>query len=123
MYSCRELFKTMEILPFYSQYTFSLLLYVVNNRCLLTNNLEVHHDTRSANNFHLPITNLTKYQKGTHYARSKIFNHLPTNIKCVANEIQVFKSAFKSFFLSNSFYSIEEYFKSNKEYVFQIVMF
>jgi len=64
MDSCRELFKTMEILPFYSQYTFSVLLYVVNNRRLFTKNLEVHnHDTRSANNFHLPITNLTKYQK------------------------------------------------------------
>jgi len=29
--SCTEWFKTMEILPFYSQYIFSLLLYVVNN--------------------------------------------------------------------------------------------
>jgi len=46
---------------------------------------------------------------------------LPT--KCVANEIQVFKSAFKRFFLSNSFYSIEKYFKYNKKYIFQIVMF
>jgi hypothetical protein len=30
-----------------------------------------NHDTRSANNFHLPITNLTKYQKGAHYAGIK----------------------------------------------------
>ena len=83
MDSCTELFKTMEILPFYSQYTFSLLLYVVNNRCLFTKNSEVHHHaTRSANNFHLPFTNLTKYQKGAHYARIKIFNHLPTNKMC-----------------------------------------
>jgi len=54
--------------------------------------LKVHnHNTRSANNFRLPITNLTKYQKGGHYAGIKIFNRLPTHIKCVANEIQVFK--------------------------------
>jgi len=46
MDSCRELFKTMEILPFYSQYTISRLLYVVNNKHLFTKNLEVHnHDT------------------------------------------------------------------------------
>ena len=32
MDSCRELFKIMEILPFYFQYIFSLLLYVVNNK-------------------------------------------------------------------------------------------
>ena len=30
MDSCSELFKTMEILPLYSQYMFSLLMYVVN---------------------------------------------------------------------------------------------
>ena len=64
MDSCQELFKTMEILPFYSQKLFSLLLYVVNNKHLFTQNLEVHnHDTKSANKFNLPITNLTKYQK------------------------------------------------------------
>jgi len=32
MDSCTELFKTMEILPLYSQYLFSLLMYVVNNK-------------------------------------------------------------------------------------------
>ena len=75
MDSCRELFKTMEILPIYDQYIFSLLLY--------------NHDIRSANNFHLPIANLTKYQNRSHYAGIKIFNHLLTHIKYVANEIQV----------------------------------
>jgi len=114
MDSCRELFKAMEILPFYSQYIFPLLLYVGNNIHLFTKNLEVHnHDTRLANNFRLPITNLTKYKKGGRYAGIKIFNHLPTHIKCVANEIQVFKMTLKKFLLSNSFYYIEEYFNSN----------
>ena len=65
MDSCRELFITLEILPFYSQYIFSLLLYVAINKHLFTNDSEVHnHNTRTANNFCLPITNLTKYQKG-----------------------------------------------------------
>ena len=115
MYSCRELLKTTKILPFYSQKIFSLLLYVVNNKHLFTKNLEVrNHDTRAANNCNLPITNLTKYQKGTHYAGIKIFNHLPTHMQHVANEIKVFKSALTRFFLSNSSYSTEEYFNSNK---------
>jgi len=83
MYSCRELFKTLENLPSYSQKIFLLLLYVVNNKHLFTKNLEVrNHDTRSANNFNLPNTNLTKYQKGAHYAGIKIFSHLPTHIVC-----------------------------------------
>jgi len=67
MNSRREMFKTMEILTFFSQYILSLSLYVVNNKHIFTRNLEVHnHDTRSANNFHLPITNLTIYQRGAH---------------------------------------------------------
>jgi len=53
--------KTMEILPFYSQYIFSLLFYGVNDKHLFTKNLEVHyHDIRSANIFHLHFTKLTK---------------------------------------------------------------
>ena len=82
MHSYTELFNTREILPFYSQYIFSLLLYVVYNQYLFTKHLEVHnHDTRPANNFYLPITNLTKYQTGAHYAGIKIFNHFPTYTK------------------------------------------
>ena len=113
--SCRELFKIMKLLPFYSQYMFSFLLHAVNNKHLCTKNSEVHNqNTTSANNFHLPITNLTKYQKGAHFAGIKIFNHLPTHIKCLANEIQVFKLALERFLLSNLFYSIDKYFDSNK---------
>jgi len=88
---------------------------MVNNKHLFTKNLEVHnHDTRSTNNFHLPITNLTKYQKLDHYVGINIFNHLPTHIKREANKIQVFETALKRFLLSNSYCSIEEYFNSNK---------
>jgi len=72
MDSYRELFKSMKIFPLYSQYIFSLLMYVANNKHLFTRNLAVHnHDTRSANNFHLPITNLTIYQKGAYYTGIK----------------------------------------------------
>ena len=34
---------------------------------------------------------------GAHYEGIKIFNRLPTHIKCVVNEIQVYKSALKRF--------------------------
>jgi ferric iron reductase protein FhuF len=81
----------------------------------LQKNLEVHnHDTTSANNFHLSITNLTKYQKGAYYTGIKIFNYLPNHIKNVANEIQVFKTILKRLLLDNSFYSVDEYFNANK---------
>jgi len=110
MDSCRELFKTMEILPFYSQQTFSLLWYVVINKHLFTKSITMTLDPLI---IYLPITNLTKYQKA-HYAGIKMFNELSTHKKCVANEIQDFKSVLKRFLLSNLFYSIGEYFNSNE---------
>jgi hypothetical protein len=123
MDSCKELFKSMKIFPLYSQYIYSLLMYVANNKHLFTRNLEVHnHDTRSAKNFHLPITKLTIYQKGAYYTGIKIFNYLPNDIKNVANEIQFCKKTLKRFLLDNSFYSTDEYFNANKLYTFLIVM-
>ena len=108
--SCRKLFKEMEILPFYSQYIFSLSMYVVTNKHLFTKNLEIYsHNTRNANNLHVPAANLTKYQKGAHYMGIKIFNHLPNYIKCLINEKQVFKKTLERFLLDNIFYSIDEY--------------
>jgi hypothetical protein len=88
---------------------------MVHNIHLLTKNLEVHnHNTRSANNFHLPITNLTKYQKAAYCTGIEIFNYLPTDINNAANEIQVSKKTLKSFLLDNSFSSIDKYFNVSK---------
>jgi len=39
MDSCNKLFKSMKILPLHSQYIFSLLMYVVNNKHLFTRKL------------------------------------------------------------------------------------
>ena len=101
---CIKLFKTMEILHFYSQNIFSLLLYVVNNKRLFIKNLEVHnHDAISANNSHLPITKRTIYQKGAHFVGFKIFNHLPSHIKSLENEMKVFKLTLKKFHHCTSF--------------------
>jgi hypothetical protein len=92
MGSCIELFKPMKILPFYSQHIFSLVLYMVNNRLLLIKKLDIcNFVTISVNNFQQPCTNLTRYQKGAHYAGIKSFNHLPTHMKCATNEIQAFE--------------------------------
>jgi len=40
MDSCRALFKTMKILPLYSQYIFSLFMYVVKNKHLFKKKLK-----------------------------------------------------------------------------------
>jgi hypothetical protein len=42
-----------------------------------------------------------------------VFNHLPPNIKSLSNEVRLFKPTLKRFLLSNSFYSLDEYFDCN----------
>jgi hypothetical protein len=102
--SCRHLFKNLKILPLKSQYIFSLLLFVAENRDLYESNLEIHNiNTR----LHTPTANLTTFQKGI-----KVFNHLPTNIKKTSYDINQLRSALKSFLVIHSFYS-EEYFAWN----------
>jgi hypothetical protein len=41
--SCTELFRQTEILPFYLQYLFALILYTVNNKHLFNANMDVHN--------------------------------------------------------------------------------
>jgi hypothetical protein len=60
--SCREMFRKTEILPFYSQYLFSLILYTVNNKHLFKANMDVrNYETRNKTNFHQPLwPNITR---------------------------------------------------------------
>jgi hypothetical protein len=40
--SCRNLFKELNILPLASQYLFSLLVFVLQNKALFPSNIESH---------------------------------------------------------------------------------
>jgi hypothetical protein len=74
--SCREVFKNMEIMTLYSQYIYSLILYTVNNKYLFNTNNKIHkYRTRYNNNLHLPIANLSKFNKQAYISVVKVFNH------------------------------------------------
>jgi hypothetical protein len=86
-------------------------MFVVNNRNLFLDNTELYTiKTRNSCNLHPPLAHLTKYQKGVYYAGIRIFSHLPTSIKSIANETEEFKKTLKRFLLDNSFYSMDEFF-------------
>jgi hypothetical protein len=75
---CRELFKRLEISPLYSQYIFSLSMFILKNKHLFTTNSQIHSvHTWFKTNLHSPIANFTKFQKGVYYSRIKIFNNIP----------------------------------------------
>ena len=64
--SCRCTFKKLGILPLYSQYLYSLLLFVAKNREMFQSNSDVHSvGTRYKNDLHLPPARLKLYQQGT----------------------------------------------------------
>jgi len=90
----------------------------LNFFCHLLTLLGAHHilhvsrirvNTRSNINLHLPVCNLTLFQKGAYFSGIKLFNHLPPKIKSLSNEIKLFKTALKRFLNTHSFYFIEEY--------------
>jgi len=84
--SCRNLFRKLKILPVASQYIYSLMLFVVNNKNYFTSNSDnSFKDTRQSLNFYQPNTNLTLFKKGVHYMGIKVFNALPRYIKEISN--------------------------------------
>ena len=121
--SCRELFKDLQIMTLYSQYIYSLILVVVNNKMLFTLNNETHmYNTRNNNNLHLPLVHLTKLNKGPYITGIKVFNHLPRNLRTFAYNSRKFKYSLKRFLYQHSFYSIEKYYEYKDKSVWSIIL-
>jgi hypothetical protein len=113
--SCREHFKKLKILLLQSQYIPSLLLFVVDNGDYFKVNSEIHNiNTRNKLNLHLPISNLSVYQKGTYYSGIKMCNSLPSQIKDLSHNRNKFKRALKNLLYFHSFYTLDEYFSCNR---------
>jgi hypothetical protein len=80
--SCRGLFKKIAQLPLQSQYISSILLFVVKNMNYFRSNTDIHDINTSFNhNLHLPSTNLSIVPREVLFSGSRIYNHLPSNIK------------------------------------------
>jgi hypothetical protein len=105
--SCRPLFRQLNILPLYSQYIFSSLLFVVKNLDILSFNSDVHSIiTRQVSHLHFPSNIFAKVQKGVYYSRNRIFNNLPQSIRDLSSDVINFKQALKRFLLLGLFYSL-----------------
>jgi hypothetical protein len=109
--SCRKIFKLLNILPLSSQYIYSLVMFVVNNKNLFVENSELYATkTRNSLNLHLPLSNLTVFQCLQYFA-IKVYNSLPGNIKQLSGNKNQFKKVLLQFLHSHSFYDIGEFFK------------
>jgi hypothetical protein len=109
--SCRHLFMKVDILLFYSQYLFSLLIFVIDNISLFKMNSELYEiNTRNINNFHLSQPRLSIYINAVYYMGIKAFNYLPSHINRLSDDMNHFKNTLKNYLLINSFYSLNELF-------------
>jgi hypothetical protein len=96
--SCRPLFKALNILPFYSQYIFSISIFVVKNMDKFVTKSDLHGiHTRQGLDLHYPNCTLTKVQKGASFTGIRIFNNLPHSIKNLSEDINKFKYSLKNF--------------------------
>ena len=108
--SCCELIKKQNILPLYSQYILSLLLFVVKNINMFKSNSVVHSiNTRHCSDLYLPSVHQSKVQKAVHHSGIKIFNCLPPRITSSSGDLRKLKSASKRFLSVGSFCIIQEY--------------
>jgi len=110
--SCREVFKSMRINTLYSQYIYSLILFVVNNKYIFATNSEIHkHNTRNKNDLHPSLSNLEKFKKGPCISGIKAYNHHPQYIKTSDHNSSSFRSSLKRFIHQHAFHSVEEYYE------------
>jgi hypothetical protein len=68
--------------------------FVIKNKDQFLFNSQVHKtNTRQTSNLHLPSANLAICQKGVYYTGIKIYNHLTTAIKYLADDKHKFRLA------------------------------
>jgi hypothetical protein len=105
--SCLKIWKScLSNLRIY--FLYHCLLF--KNKELLTSNSYVYNiNTRYNTDLHLPIANLTVFQKGVGVG-IRDFNKLPLTVKDLSFDVKQFKLALKRFLIANSFYCLEEYF-------------
>jgi len=120
--SCRDMFRELGILTLYSQYIYSILMFVANHKEIFKTNNDLNGlNTRQKLNLHVPSVRLTKVQKGVYYSGIIIYNKLPNGIKEKIGKLREFKTVLKRFLMENPFYSIAEYMdcdvcKDNKDF-------
>uniref|UniRef100_A0A1B6LG11 Reverse transcriptase domain-containing protein n=1 Tax=Graphocephala atropunctata TaxID=36148 RepID=A0A1B6LG11_9HEMI len=107
--SCRHAFEELGILTVVSLYISETICFTITQNPDLG---ETHsYNTRNADNFALPIHHLTLFEKKPTYIGRKLFNSLPEDLKR-RREGKNFKTALKTWLLTKSLYTIEEFFNA-----------
>lgn len=108
-HSCRDLFKTLKILPLACIYILKISIYVKTNISEFTTNSSIHeYCTRGGNNLVIPYHRLSTYEQNPGYIGIKIYNKLPLVIRNLDN-IHNFRSKLKVLLHEKSYYSLQDF--------------
>ena len=107
-----EIYLKNYIFSLFCLNTFSVLMFVVKNKHFFKKNSDVHNfNPRSHYYLQITAANFAVFQKGVWYSGTKIYNPLPPTFKQLSYNISKFKAAFKSFLFTNTFYTLEGYYR------------
>ncbi|KAG8255807.1 hypothetical protein J6590_084138 [Homalodisca vitripennis] len=104
--SCRDVFRTLQILPLTAIYICEVVAF--STALNLPRNSNVHqHNTRNRDNFNLPVHRTSRFSKKPSCAGSRLFNLLPVDLKC--GNPKTLKRSLQKWMLEDPVYSIEEF--------------
>ena len=89
--SCRELFEELKISTLSSQYIFSLLLFVVNNRDYFVSNSVYHNINTRQKVIYTCLRYLWPCNKGIYYSGIKILMVFPRQLKTSSASLKSLK--------------------------------
>jgi hypothetical protein len=106
--SCRNSFRSLNILTVYSLYIQETILYVKKSvNCTI--NKQIHtYNTRNNKDYHKYEHNLELYNSKPSLAGCIFYNKLPNNIKQIENNNQ-FARELKKLLIKGCYYSIQDY--------------
>jgi len=94
-------------------------MFVVKNKDHFKTNSDIHiFNTRFNYDLHIPVANLSVFEKGVRYSGIKVYNHLPLTLKQLSHNIPKFKAALKRVLFTHSFYTFGNIIAGNKYLVF-----
>lgn len=111
--SCRPYFKKLKILTLASMYILAVCNFVIKNKHLykdVSDNCPRSRRLIHKNKLAIPPAKLHLVSAGVWHMSIKIYNHLPQNLREIEEPI-VLNKKLKEFLITNSFYSLEEFFK------------
>jgi hypothetical protein len=108
--SRKPLFQSLGIMTVPSQYSLSLINFVLQNQERFTPNTEVHSfNTRNKLKLHKPVSSLTLHHKGVYNMSIRVFNKLPEHITNLAGNKKIFISTLMQYLVRKALCSLDEF--------------